>query len=209
MIPSTPETRSVGSIAEFSRVAGISRHNTIKVLDAFPQATKEGRANLDFARELANRPSSNFEFTGELIMRPAINPAQMGSSIYLNDSVSLEHVRRLGPQELNARHNNIVRWNRIAASRGFEDIDEAGLFFTGFWKCEDDIRNRLVEENGLIVSSCGGFVHQACRVIAWIENIAFEKRKVFLVKPLSTDESKKFKVRIKKPGQQTPDVFNR
>ena len=87
-------------------------------------------------------------------------------------------------------------------------LEEKGWYFTGFWKCGDDIRDRLVQENGLIISTCGGFMHQACRVIAWIENIAFENRKVFLVEPLPPKESKAFEIRVKKPGQQTPDVFN-
>lgn len=203
-----PETRATGTLVEFARTAVTSSDNAVKVRDAFPQARIGKKMNLAFAQELAQRPVNNFEFTDELILRPAINPAKMGGSLYLNDSISLEHVRRQGSHELNARLQNIARWNRIAADKGFEGLDEKGWFFTGFWKCGDDVRDRLVRENGLIISSAGGFVHQVCRVIAWIENIAYENRKVFLVEPLSAEESKEFEIRVAKPGQQTPDVFN-
>lgn len=204
----SPELRPTGSIAEFARIAGVSRKSAEKIAQGFPDATESGKPNLEFARSLAQRPLSNFEFTDELILRPAINPEDMGGSIYLNDTISLNHVKLRSLQEQNARNNNIARWNRIAAAKGFRNLTERGWYFTGFWKCGDDIRDRLVQENGLIISTCGGYMHQACRVIAWIENISFENRKVFLVEPLSPEESKIFEVRVKKPGQQTPDVFN-
>lgn len=204
----SPEIRSTGSLTEFARIANTSRKSAEKVMQAFPEAKESGKPNLEFARKLTQYPVSNFEFTDELILRPAINPKDMGGSIYLNDVVSLDHVKQQGLQALNARNNNITRWNRIATSRGYMQLEEKGWYFTGFWKCGDDIRDRLVQENGLIISTCGGFMHQACRVIAWIENIAFENRKVFLVEPLPPKESKAFEIRVKKPGQQTPDVFN-
>ncbi|GAA1747807.1 hypothetical protein GCM10009794_11120 [Rothia terrae] len=83
------------------------------------------------------------------------------------------------------------------------------MYYSGFWKCDDEIRDRLVEENGLIISTCGGYVHQVARVVEWMENIHYQRRKVFLVEPLSEAESAKFMIRVDKQAQQTPDVFNR
>jgi hypothetical protein len=37
----------------------------------------------------------------------------------------------------------------------------------------------------------------------------YQRRKVFLVEPLSEAESAKFMIRVDKQAQQTPDVFNR
>lgn len=51
-------------------------------------------------------------------------------------------------------------------------------------------------------------MHQVGRVVEWIENIHYQRRKVFLVEPLSDAESEKFMIRVDKPAQQTPDVFN-
>lgn len=52
----------------------------------------------------------------------------MGGLLYLNDSISLEHVGRKGSHELSARLQNFARWNRIAADKGFGGLDEVVLY---------------------------------------------------------------------------------
>ena len=120
------------------------------------------------------------------VLQVVKNPLRRGPSMYLSDIDGLPTDRQ---KDNDARRLELLR-------KEFSTVldDNPEYDFTGYWEVSDSNADLLCADEGVVVSTIGGFGHEAAKFICVADEVEYRARKVIMVEPLTGDEAEKYRV---------------